>query len=116
MGNRDLQAKGEDAAAAHLQGQGMEVVARNWRVKMGEIDIVARERDTLVFVEVKSRASCDWADPALSVGYDKQKRLRRLAAAYLVLERPGFEGCRFDVISYVDDAASPRLDHIIDAF
>lgn len=107
---------GEDAAASYLERMGMQVLARNWRLKMGEIDIVAYDGEILVFVEVKARARSDFIDPSLVVTYPKQKRLKRLAEAFITFEEPQFSGFRFDVVSVVTDREAPVVRHIPDAF
>lgn len=115
MGQRQVQVFGEDAAHLLLTGKGMVVLARNWRTKFGELDLVALDGDTIVFVEVKCRRADRLYDPALAVDFTKQSRLRRLAGAYLALERPQYANCRFDVVSVV--AGTPaRISHLIDAF
>ena len=106
---------GEDAAARFLETRGFEVLARNWRLKMGEIDIIAKEGSILVFVEVKTRRTADFVDPSVAVDFRKQRKLRRLAEAYIAIERPSFERCRFDVVSVVHDGLT-KLRHIPDAF
>jgi putative endonuclease len=80
---RDLGRWGEDAAAAYLEKDGMRVVARNWRCRVGEIDIVAMEDRTLVFCEVKTRSGLGFGTPLGAITPAKCARLRRLAAAYL---------------------------------
>lgn len=115
MSREDLQITGEDAAAQFLAKRGLEVVVRNWRLKMGEIDIVAKEGSILVFVEVKTRRTADFVDPSVAVDFRKQQKLRRLAEAYIAIERPEFERCRFDVVAVVHDGQS-RLRYIPDAF
>ncbi len=93
----------------------MTVLARNWRCKVGELDLVALDGTTLVFVEVKCRSSDRIYDPGLAVDVRKQLRLRRVAQAFLSTERPRYRQCRFDVVSVV--AGSPvRIDHVVDAF
>lgn len=116
MGNRDVQQIGEDAAARFLERAGMQIVTRNWRIKVGEIDIVARRGSTLVFVEVKARRSEDFVDPSLGVTYAKWHKLRRLAEAYIAFEKPVFTDCRFDVISVVAKMPEPKLRHFPNAF
>lgn len=115
MSRDDLRDTGEDAAARFLERRGLEVLARNWRLKMGEIDIIAKEGPILVFVEVKTRRTADFVDPSVAVDFRKQRKLRRLAEAYIAIERPDFERCRFDVVSVVHDGLS-RLRYIPDAF
>lgn len=111
-----LKVLGEEAAAGHLMAKGWKVVARNWRTRFGEIDLIAMEGSTLVFVEVKARRVDDFVDPALGVDWEKQKRLRRLAAAYLAFETPPHGGCRFDVISVISGRDPIRVRHIPNAF
>ncbi|MGQ0679046.1 MAG: YraN family protein [Actinomycetota bacterium] len=115
MGNGQVQIIGEDAAAGMLAGKGMKVVARNWRSRFGELDLVALDGATLVFVEVKCRRPDCLYEPALAVDRRKRDRLRRLAEAYLVLEQPSYLECRFDVVSVVA-CTPPRIRHFVDAF
>lgn len=82
---------------------------------MGELDIVAREGATLVFVEVKTRQSSGFMDPSAAVDWKKQRKLRRLAEAYITFEKPDFETCRFDVVSVVHDGR-PLIVHMPGAF
>lgn len=93
----------------------MRIVDRNWRCRFGELDLVALDGSTLVFVEVKARSHDSFVDPALGVDHRKRVRIRRLAAAYLALEHPQFESCRFDVVSVVNGPPL-KVDHIVDAF
>ncbi|MGI8427319.1 MAG: YraN family protein [Actinomycetota bacterium] len=115
MSTQRLKVIGENAAANFLTERGFRLVARNWRTRFGELDLVAMEGRTLVFVEVKARQRADFIDPALGVDYRKQVKLRRLATAFLAQRTPSYEGCRFDVISVVA-GQSIRVTHIIDAF
>ncbi len=111
-------ARGERLAARHLRRAGLRVVARNYRTTEGEVDLIAREgRDTLVFVEVKTRRA---GEPAEAVTPEKQQRLT-LAALHF-LRRHGLLGVgvrgRFDVVAIVwpDDRTPPVVEHIRDAF
>lgn len=115
MGTAELKLLGEDAAEQALSRKGMRIVARNWRCRMGELDLVALDGDTLVFVEVKCRATDSLYDPALAVDYRKRMKVRKLAQVFLATVRPGFANCRFDVVSVT---AGPPLQvlHIADAF
>ncbi|HYX97629.1 MAG TPA: YraN family protein, partial [Geodermatophilus sp.] len=72
----DLGARGERIAAAHLTDSGLRVLDRNWRCREGELDIVARDGDTLVFCEVKTRRAVGFGHPVEAVGHAKQRRLR----------------------------------------
>ena len=101
----------EDAAAVLLQGKGMAVVERNFRAKVGEIDLVARDKDEIVFVEVRSRASSGFGGAAASVTGAKRRRLIKAARLWLQARRwPG--PCRFDVVAI----ESGRAEHIPAAF
>jgi putative endonuclease len=112
----DLGRAGEDAAAALLVRSGFRVVDRNFRCPVGEIDIVARRGRLLVFCEVKARRSARWGDPSEAVNYAKQNRLRRLAAAWMSLRRPGDVDVRFDVVSVIVRAGCVQTRHVPDAF
>ncbi len=109
--------RGEDLAHRFLRCHGLVVVARNFRQRAGrgELDIVARDRETLVFVEVKSRASAEFGRPERAVGSDKEKDLRRAAGEYL--RRSGTPGAqvRFDLISIIL-SEPPAIEWIKDAF
>jgi putative endonuclease len=112
----ELGREGEDLACAHIEGLGMEIVERNWRRRSGEIDIVAREPGTTVFVEVKTRRSDLFGRPEESVTPVKQARLRRLAGEYLSENRPG-TAVRFDVVSvFISPDGSREITYIPDAF
>jgi putative endonuclease len=89
---------GEDQALAHLIESGLILVARNFRCKAGEIDLIMRESQTLVFVEVRKRASSGFGGAAASVTYRKQQRLI-LAAQFYLLRFSTPPICRFDVIA-----------------
>lgn len=95
---------GEDVAAQHLLAAGLQIVERNWRCREGEVDIVARDRCDLVFVEVKTRSSLAFGTPAEAVGRAKAARLRRLALCWLAEHRElgqFWDAVRFDVVSVV---------------
>lgn len=109
---------GEDLAAAHLTAAGMRVLARNWRCREGELDIIALDGDALVFVEVKARSGNGFGAPAEAVGPVKARRVRGLACRWLVDNRPpGAHDLRFDVVSVVRRRGQqPELLHLRDAF
>jgi putative endonuclease len=95
----DLGRRGEDAAVARYVGAGYRVVARNWRCRLGELDLVLIRRALLVFCEVKTRRGSALGGPFEAVGWQKQRKLHRLAEAFLVSSRLAPEGIRFDVAS-----------------
>jgi putative endonuclease len=107
----------EDAAAGHLARAGIKVVERNVRLGHGEIDLVCREGDAVVFVEVKCRRAT-WGDPpAAAVSWHKQRRLTRLAQHYLKWRRLEGVRCRFDVVSVTVDAEERvAISHVRGAF
>jgi len=89
----------EARAAAHLQAAGLTVLARNWRCRSGELDIVARDpAGTLVFVEVRARACAAFGGAAASIGAAKQLRLARTAELYRQATGSLQQPCRFDVV------------------
>lgn len=107
---------GEDMAAGHLRRQGYEIVDRNFRCNEGELDVVARRDGLLIFCEVKTRRENRWGEPSEAVGWDKQRRIRRLAAHWMRLRTPGPVEVRFDVVSIVVRRGRAELTHIADAF
>ena len=110
--------RGEAVAEAYLRRAGLHILARNWRCPRGEIDLVARERDVLVFVEVKTRRTDDRPEDA--VDRRKRTRLRRAADAYLrrhPVGRDGVVGWRFDVVAVVlPEDGAPTVRHHVRAF
>jgi putative endonuclease len=108
--------RGETLAALFLRLKGYRIEARNWRCPLGEIDIVAWDRDTLVFVEVKSRTGTSAGTPLEAVDQRKQARLVQLAQAYLSRRRGEMPPCRFDVIAVEGRRPLPRIRHLRAAF
>ena len=109
---KETGASAEDAAAAALIAAGYSIVARNWTCEVGELDVVARDGEILVFVEVRSRANADHGHAAEMVTLPKRRKVTRVAQLYLVLERPRYDECRFDVVAITGE----RLDIIKDAW
>ena len=112
---KNLGAKGEDAASTFLMKKGMQILERNYRWGRGEIDIVAREGTTLVFVEVKTATTDEYGPPEGWVDSRKQRQIAKIAAAYLQEHRLADIDCRFDVIA-VDETKKQRIHHIRNAF
>lgn len=111
---------GEDVAAEHLAASGLTILARNWRCTEGEIDIVAREGTDLVFVEVKTRSSLAFGEPAEAVDRVKAARIRRIATTWMQQHR-GVEAfwpaVRFDVVSVLRRRAGGlQVQHLRGAF
>lgn len=104
----------EDHAEALLLREGYRIVTRNWRGARGEIDVVARDRGVLVFVEVRSRRSVSYGRPAATVGRAKQRLVARAALAYLArFPRASSGGVRFDVIEVVVDRQGCPIDLVL---
>lgn len=115
---RSLGTLGERAAAKFLKRRGYKIVARSDRASLGEIDIVAVQGRTLVFIEVKTRRDHDGGLPAEAVDLEKQRRLTRLAIAYS--KRHGLLECpsRFDIVSvtWPVNRGRPKIEHLQGAF
>ena len=109
--------RGEDLAHRFLRRHGLIIVARNYRSRSGsgELDIVAWDRDTLVFVEVKARASGDYGSPDRAVGLQKERDLRRAAGDYLRRSGTAREQARFDLLNIIL-TEPPEIEWIKDAF
>lgn len=103
-------------ACEALRRAGLEIVERNFRCNLGEIDIVARRGGLVVFCEVKTRRSDRWGAPAEAVTPVKQARIRRVAVHWLTERRLRADEVRFDVISIVIDRSGTRVDHLAGAF
>ncbi len=113
--SRLLGDRGEREAAAYLRRQGLRIVARNYRTPLGEIDLIARDGDTVVFVEVKTRRQ---GEPAEAVTPEKQRRLT-LAALHFLKARGLLEyRSRFDVVAIVwpETDRTPDIEHFRAAF
>lgn len=109
---RTLGAYGEAVAARHLADRGMVVLDRNWRCELGEIDLVLRDGDTLVFCEVKTRSSVLFGSPLEAVTERKAARLRRLAARWLADHRLRPREVRLDLVGVlVPRDAPPSVEH-----
>ena len=115
MKAKPLGRKGEDLAASYLRELGWEVIERNYRSWLGEIDLVCRDHDTLVFVEVKTRTGSGFARPDQSVTQRKQAKLRRLVEDYLIRHRLESADVRCDVLGVTVGSGRPSFDHIVGA-
>ncbi len=107
--------RGEDMAVRYLRGKGYGILRRNYTAPVGEIDIVARDGQTVVFVEVKARRDGRFGLPAEAVGYRKRQKLRAVALHYLA----GLKAqppARFDIVGIVVGEGGESIEHIEDAF
>jgi putative endonuclease len=114
----ELGRRGEDEAAKYLLGLGYRIVGRRERVLRGDLDIVALDGRTVVFVEVRSRSDTAHGHPAETVGFAKQRRIATLANAYIRRHRLHDASVRIDVVAVTFDAAggSPTVEHYQNAF
>ncbi len=116
---RTLGQQGEAEAEQFLRAKGYAIVAKNYRSRMGEIDLVALDRHTLVFVEVRSLSGEEFGDPLATVTPRKQRQIAKTALLYLSRHKLHERAARFDVIGIQwpgGKNAEPRLTHIRDAF
>ena len=113
--HNELGKLGEDLAVQYLTDKGYEILERNWRNIHKEIDIIAKEGDDLVIVEVKARQTDEYGEPDIAVTKRKQRML--IAAANAYITRKGLDvETRFDIISIVFKDGEPVIEHIEDAF
>ena len=107
---------GEDLACRELSRRGYAILARRYRTRLGEIDIVARDGETVVFFEVKARNNAAFGGAAAAVTAWKQQRVARMASDFLTRERCGDVRCRFDVVAIDCEDGRPRIEVYPDAF
>lgn len=115
---RSLGERGEREAARFLKRRGYKIVGRGQRDRLGEVDLIAVDKRTIVFVEVKTRRSADKGHPAEAVHDEKQRRLTRLALSYLKRHHLLEYSSRFDVVAvtWPDDNQKPAIEHFQNAF
>jgi len=106
----------ESLAVRHLRKNGYKILEQNYRNKLGEIDIIAKEKGTLVFVEVKARKSELFGNPKWAVTPKKQRKISMVALYYLKATKQTRVKARFDVISISSTADNPRIEIIKNAF
>jgi putative endonuclease len=107
---------GEDLACRELQRRGYAILARRYRTRLGEIDIIARDGATVVFVEVKAREGRAFGDAAEAVTAIKRRRLTQIALEYVMRYRLSHAPCRFDVVSIHFDSGRPSVEVYQNAF
>ena len=109
-------AQGEQIAACYLRNKRYEILHRNYRCRYGEIDIIARRKNVLVFVEVKTRRSQAFGLPQEAVSQKKQRAISAVALTYLQHNRLSEHAARFDVIAVHLNNNCPQIEHIENAF
>lgn len=112
--NKEIGMRGENIAVKHLLSQGYVILERNYRSRHGEIDIVSKHNNTIVFVEVKTRSSLSYGRPIESIDYKKIKHLQYTAQGYMQWKGLYNQGCRFDAIEVVIGSfgTKPKINHI----
>jgi putative endonuclease len=106
---------GEDRAEKHLAGRGYTILERNYTAPQGELDLIALDGDTLVFVEVKTRTNNAYGAPELAVDRRKQERMIKAALGYLKYKKLHQMPCRFDVVA-ISGAGGDKVELIRNAF
>ncbi len=109
--------KGEDIACEFLSKLGYQIIERNYQYGHGEIDIIAKDGEILVFVEVKYRKSLEYGSPETAITKSKQKQIRKVAEAYLYQNEIKDTSCRIDVVAIIQfPGQKPEINHYINAF
>lgn len=108
--------RGEAIAVRQLKNKGYKIIETNYRTKLGEIDIIAKEKDTIVFVEVKSRRSVHFGNPKQAVTLQKQRKISRVALYYLKTIKQIDASARFDVVTVISNRDQPQVEIIKNAF
>ena len=116
MEKKELGKKGEEKAIRFLKKRGYRLIEKNYVCKMGEMDIIAKEKDTLVFIEVKTRTSTLFGPPQLAVHSSKQRQLSKVALNYLKEKQLEDVKARFDVVAILLEQKGEKIELIKDAF
>jgi putative endonuclease len=115
-GTKGVGDQGELIAKKHLQSLGFEILEMNYRFGRGEIDIIAKDGDYLVFCEVKTRYNDEFGDPAFAITQRKQQQIRKIARGYLYEHEIKEQDCRFDVVAIGMKGNDPHINYIKNAF
>ncbi|MBT8352485.1 MAG: YraN family protein, partial [Deltaproteobacteria bacterium] len=107
---------GESLAVDHLKKNGYTIVALNFRTKLGEIDIIAKEKGAIAFIEVKARRSDQFGNPKWAVTPQKQKKISMVALQYLKTTGQSNAKARFDVVSIISSHDNPSIEIVKNAF
>ncbi len=115
---KKLGIQGEKLAAKFLKRRGYKITQRNYKCKLGEIDIVAQQDKTVVFVEVKTRRTEEFGPPQYAITAAKKKQISKAALSYIREKNFTEQSCRFDVIAitFSPESRKPKIEHIENAF
>ena len=113
---QEIGKKGETVAVHYLKKQGYRIIEQNYRSKAGEIDIIAREKQSLVFVEVKTRSSRSFGSPKWAITPKKQKAISMAALYYLKMTNQNNVDARFDVVSILLQGEDTQIELVRNAF
>ena len=108
--------KSENLAVWYLKRIGYKIIEQNYRTPLGEIDIIAKEKKTIVFVEVKSRQSIRYGNPKCAVTPKKQRKISMVALQYLKSTRQTDVRARFDVVAITSNRDEPQIEVVKNAF
>ncbi len=103
---------GEDIVTKYLEEKGYKIIERNFRCKLGEIDIIAQDKEEIVFIEVKTRKILSYGNPADSVNEPKQKHIYKASEYYLLINNKLDDFTRIDVIEVYLNSSSYKINHI----
>ncbi|MEG2882336.1 MAG: YraN family protein [Christensenella sp.] len=107
---------GENAVCRYILDKGMKLLARNYRAQKGEIDLIAQDKDTLVFIEVKTRSNANYGTAADAVGYKKQQMIIKTAQCFIAERSLYDSNVRFDVAEVALNKKQSSVHYIMDAF
>jgi putative endonuclease len=113
---KELGKKGEEVALRFLKKKGYRIIEKNYVCKLGEMDIIAKEKDTLAFIEVKTRTTTEFGPPQLAVNSSKQRQLSKVALNYLKEKHLEDVKARFDVVAILLEQKGEQIELIKDAF
>jgi putative endonuclease len=108
--------RGESLAVWYLKRNGYKILEQNYRTKLGEIDIIAKEKKTIVFVEVKTRKSVRFGNPKWALTPKKQRKISMVALSYLKATKQSDARARFDVVAITSNQDEPQIEIVKNAF
>jgi putative endonuclease len=113
----ELGAYGENQACKYLKKKGYQILKKDFRCKIGQIDIIARDGDTLCFIEVKCRSSCSFGQPEEAITWKKKQRIKKIAEYYMLRKRITNTDIRYDAVSILEpDDDKKQISLIKNAF